>query len=90
MPTHRQYQEQAPRKPDVLVYNHGSIFTVVPYTTVACEWVEEHVQNEETQWWGGGFCVEPRYLENLLHGMAEDGLRIRTQRETNGIFLRQS
>jgi hypothetical protein len=59
---------------DVSVYDHGSIVMVCPRTKAADKWIEENVALESWQWFGGGFAVEPRYLENLMAGMLCSGL----------------
>lgn len=59
---------------DVIATSHGSIVAVCPVTPAAKEWVEEHVALESWQWMGNMFAVEPRYLEDLLMGMEQDGL----------------
>lgn len=61
---------------DVLVENHGSIFVFQPMTQAAWNWVNEYVVNEETQFWGGGLVVEPRYVLDLSAGMREAGLEV--------------
>lgn len=67
-------ETKAQRRGDVLVANHGSVVMVQPVTRRAQAWVEEHVALESWQWMGGAFAVEPRYLDNLVEGMAGDGL----------------
>ena len=52
---------------DLRIENHGSICIVQPLTGGAKRWLEDNT-SEETQWWGGGLCVEPRYLEPLIQG----------------------
>jgi hypothetical protein len=61
---------------DVLVENHGSIFVFQAMTAVARDWIDENVVNEETQFWGGGLVVEPRYVLDLTAGMREAGLEV--------------
>lgn len=63
------------RQSDVEVRHHGSIYLVVPHTQAARDWVDDHIP-EDAQWWGGGFAVEPRYLDDILVGMDDAGLRV--------------
>ena len=59
---------------DVLIENHGSIGLFTPMTPNAHQWVEEHVHIEPWQQIGCSFACEPRYLEQLVEGMQQDGL----------------
>jgi hypothetical protein len=61
--------------PDVLVENHGSLYLMRPQTDSAQEWIDEHIP-EDAQWFGGALVVEPRYVEDIAHGMMEYGLRL--------------
>jgi hypothetical protein len=38
--------------------------------------VDENV-SDEAQFFGGSLMVEPRYAENLVQGMLNDGLEVR-------------
>lgn len=51
------------------VENHGSLYLVRPATDAAREWLEEHTDG---QWFGGALVVEPRYVVDLLDGMADE------------------
>ncbi len=62
---------------DVTVENHGSLVLVRPETDAATDWLNENVT--ECVWFAGALVVEPRYVEGLLLGMAEEGLMIRAQ-----------
>ncbi len=64
------------RKPDVRVENEGTIVLVRPLTTEARAWIDENVQTEPWQWFGGGLAVEPRYAHDLVEGMQADGLTL--------------
>ena len=52
------------------VENHGSIVLVRPHTDDVREWLEEHTDGT---WFGGALVVEPRYVEELVHGLVEEG-----------------
>lgn len=62
---------------DVSVENHGSIFVFQPRSERGRTWIDEHVEAEDWQWWGGGLVVEPRYARDLADGMLGDGLEVR-------------
>lgn len=60
-------------KPDFRVENHGSIILVWPLTQAAKNWLHGHTE-EDSQWHGSALAVEPRYTDQLVHGMECDGL----------------
>lgn len=61
---------------DCEVSNHGSIFTFLPITQAAKDWLAEFVSGECT-WFGPALAVEHRYAYNLAEGMKADGLVLR-------------
>jgi hypothetical protein len=61
---------------DFDVSDAGSICIVTPMTEAAQDWLDANVTNDETQYWGPGIVVEPRYLENLVNGIIGDGLTV--------------
>jgi hypothetical protein len=65
-------------EPDVSINNHGSVCMVSALTDAAKDWVNEHVHLEDWQMWGAGvtFACEPRYVDNLIDGMVNDGLLV--------------
>jgi len=66
----------AQRATDIEIELHGSLVLVRPLTRVARAWLSE-VTPDEAQWWGAldaaALVVEPRYLEALLKGAADEG-----------------
>ena len=74
-PKHRFTTPPAPSY-DVRVAHSGSISLVTPLSTAAREWVRDNVETEGWQWLGGALAVEPRYVDNLLHGMEGAGLTV--------------
>jgi hypothetical protein len=60
---------------DIEVYNTGTIILLSPLTNMGEDWLEEHL--EDPLRWGRGFAVEPRYVEPILEGIVEAGLRLR-------------
>ncbi|MES2200724.1 MAG: hypothetical protein V4498_00570 [candidate division FCPU426 bacterium] len=62
------------KKPDVSVQNHGSI-CIINFTSKAAQsWREEHIPAEAQGWGPYGVAVEPRYVEDILEGIQNDGL----------------
>lgn len=61
---------------DVQIINEGTIVLFRPLTDQARAWIEENVQTEPWQWFGGGLCVEHRYAHDLADGMERDGLNV--------------
>lgn len=60
---------------DFRITYHGTVTLLHPLTPACREWIDENVATEGWQWFGGGIAVEPRYLDNLVSGMAEAGLQ---------------
>lgn len=63
---------------DFTISNHGSIFMVTPNTPQAQGWVTLSLSLESWQWLGNSFSVEPRYIEDLVQGMRNDGFSVET------------
>lgn len=61
--------------PDVEVDNHGSLFMITPRSDAASKWIVANV-GKKAQQWGKAFACEPRYVNDLVDGMREYGLRI--------------
>jgi hypothetical protein len=59
-------------KGDFQIENHMSITLVRPLTKTCRKWLEENT-SDEAQWFGGALVVEPRYVENLYHGLDSGG-----------------
>jgi len=60
---------------DVLIENHGgSLALFTPMTPAAHQWVEGNVDVEPWQRMGASIACEPRYLDNIIQGMQDDGL----------------
>lgn len=60
---------------DFYFANHGSITVLTPLTDAAKEWIDEHLP-AETQFFGHGACIEPRYAGDILRGLQDDGLTV--------------
>jgi hypothetical protein len=61
---------------DVIVINHGSVVLLQPNTQAARDWFAEHLSHPETQRWGNSVVCEPRYVEDIVDGMTNDGLTV--------------
>jgi hypothetical protein len=51
---------------------HGTIVLVRPLTDDVKRWLEENTA-EDAVWFGGALVVEPRYLDDLYHGLVAEG-----------------
>lgn len=61
---------------DIRVDHHGSIAIIVPVSPAGQAWLDEHITDEEVQYWASGVVCEPRYVSHILDGMTADGLLI--------------
>ena len=63
---------------DISVRGVGSsIITIEPLTDLAREWIDEHIGPDNGyQPYYPKIVVEPRYLDDILEGMVNDGLEI--------------
>jgi hypothetical protein len=52
------------------VENHGTIVLVRPLTEDCRRWLHRMTNG---QWFGGALCVEPRYVEQLVAGLINEG-----------------
>ena len=60
---------------DFIAQDHGSLIILVPQTTVAKDWADEHFP-EDAQNWASGTVIERRYFEDIYDGITADGLTI--------------
>lgn len=61
--------------PDVLVLGGGTIYQVTPLTDKAQSWINDNV-DPDASWLGRSLIVEHRYIDDILEGMAKDGLNV--------------
>jgi hypothetical protein len=68
--------KKSAKKPaaDLVVENAGSICMLRPTNEVGRRWIEENVQPESWQWFGGALAVEPRYIFEIVDGAESAGL----------------
>lgn len=60
---------------DFLFTNHGSICILTPLSEAARVWTVEFIPSE-AQTWGDGIVIEPRYAQDILDGVLNDGLTV--------------
>ncbi len=79
MPNRPRIQESLRTELDFKLENHGCLFLLRPLTTLAHEWMTEHlpVENPETQFFAGAIVVEPRYIGPIVEGIVAAGLVLR-------------
>lgn len=75
MPTLRQTSESIS---DFVIESHGSIVLLRPLTESGRRWVEEKVRQEGFQPIWPTVLIEPRYVTDILRGIAEAGLAVRS------------
>lgn len=62
---------------DFQFFDHGSIVVLKAVTPSAQDWVDEHIAtDDDTQYFGGGIVIEPRYAGDILDGIAADDLAV--------------
>jgi hypothetical protein len=64
----------AKKKPDVIIETHGSIILIRPLKKGAREWIDEKVAWE--QCFGGAIVCEPRYVEDIVRGLIDEGFEV--------------
>ena len=62
---------------DVRVNDQGSVVLLQPITEAASDWIDENIESESWQWFGGALAVEHRYADAIIEGMQSDGLGVR-------------
>jgi hypothetical protein len=65
---------QAVRSIDFVVRDEGTIWLFTPLTPSALRFLSEHIQ-DDAQYFGDSLAVEHRFVDGLLHGLAEHGLK---------------
>jgi hypothetical protein len=66
---------QAVRPVDFVARDHGSIWLFTPLTPAAFAFLSAHIQ-EDVQYFGDSLAVECRFVEDLVHGLTEHGLKV--------------
>lgn len=61
---------------DFSVQNHGTLVSLWALTEAAQSWVEEHLPADRLTRGKFVTVVEPRYIDNIIDGIRDDGLEI--------------
>jgi hypothetical protein len=61
----------------IRVENQGSIILLRPLNDAAEAWLDDNVQTEGWQWFGGALATEPRMVLPVLEGFVADGGEVR-------------
>lgn len=61
---------------DFDLYDHGSLCVLIPMTRAAARWLSDNIGEDATTW-GGGVVIEPRYVDDILLGIDDDGLTVK-------------
>lgn len=62
-------------QPDVIIQNEGNIFILWAVTDKGTTWLEANVASAQ-RWGVSGFVVEHRYVNDVIAGMIESGLKV--------------
>lgn len=68
------HQVKAPSA-DFAFSDHGSICVLTAVSPEGSQWVRENIP-ADAQRWAGGIVIEPRYVGDILDGIANDGLEV--------------
>lgn len=71
----RQEVQVVRRSSDFVVRDEGTIWLFTPLTPRALQFLSEYIQ-EDAQYFGDSLAVEHRYVEGLLHGLREHGMKV--------------
>ena len=66
------------KRADVVVTGGGSDYLVDWLTAKGKAWIAEHLP-QDAQRFGESVVVEHRYIQDIVQGMADDGLRVQGQ-----------
>jgi hypothetical protein len=61
---------------DFQLMNHGSVLVLTPLTKPAEEFVANSLDGPETQHWGKGVVIEPRYWPDIQVGIQDEGMTV--------------
>lgn len=60
---------------DFTIADHGSLWLLFPWSDAAKEWTEAHLPEDALRH-GKSIVIEPRYVEDIVTGIVDDGLTI--------------
>lgn len=66
------------RGADFLLDNHGSVCILNAITPDAAQWVDDHLPDDALCWGPVGTVIEPRYVGDIVQGVINDGLVVRS------------
>jgi hypothetical protein len=69
------HPEQGRIDTDFSIGNHGSICLLLPHSDAANAWIDDHLP-ENVMRWSGCVVLEPRYVDDIVCGIENDGLTI--------------
>lgn len=61
---------------DFRLDNHGSICVLHALSREGRDWVSENLPDDRLRWGVTGTVIEPRYVEAIIDGITESGLRV--------------
>jgi len=61
---------------DFVILDQGSIVILTPQSQEAHDWLNEHIDTENAQWWSGGVVIEHRYAGDILSAITQENLKI--------------
>lgn len=61
---------------DFTLVDHGSIAVITPLSEQATEWVNNYI-SDDAQWFGDGFVVEHRYVDDIVDRLIELEMNVR-------------
>src|SRR5258708_22094700 len=71
-PTAKEHHMQA----DFRFSNHGSVCLLTPVSADARDWIDTRLP-VDVQRYAGGAVIEPRYAEDILSGITDEGLTVK-------------
>lgn len=66
-------------KPDIRIENHGTLLLFQPLGAAVEAFLHE-VAGDDAQWFGRALVVEPRYAQNLVEALQDDGYTVEEAR----------
>jgi len=60
---------------DFVLSDQGSVWLLRPQTEDAQDWIDEHIASDAQQF-GRAIVIEPRYVDDIVDGIAVSGLTI--------------
>jgi hypothetical protein len=67
-------QEDFAKDFDYVINRQGSITVLDPKSEAALQWFYRHLPEDCPRWAAKGFVIEHRFVDDILEGMARDGL----------------